>query len=89
MGINEERLKEIIGAGKLWCGDPETQEMARELLAYRESGALEALDMAERCLKELYPPDGYEEEHNAEFYTVNKTLGALRRAIKTLEAIEK
>ena len=54
--ITKERLKEIVGAGKLWCGDPETQGMARQLLAYGESGALEALRDAKEFIENQQLP---------------------------------
>ena len=39
--ITKERLKEIVSYG---CADPEKWEACRQLLAYRESGALGALN---------------------------------------------
>jgi hypothetical protein len=46
---------------------------------------LEALQMAERCITELYPVDGYDEQHNAEWYGVNKVINAARKAIAKAE----
>ncbi len=37
MTVTDQLLHEIVDAGEMFWGDPEVQEMAAELLAYREA----------------------------------------------------
>jgi hypothetical protein len=87
MRIRNERLRKLTTEkGYSSIG----RIMASELLAYRQSGALEGLWTAHRCLVELYPAtEQLKKEHEYEFYAANKALATIDAAIGKLEAIEK
>jgi len=88
--ITKERLEEIVSYG---CADPEKWGACRQLLAYRESGALEALTKAESQLAHLTecitvnPKEDWEKRGSVSFNKCKCTIAKVRLAKARLEAI--